>query len=141
MNPEHSNFNSRYNNFSAALPIRKGPREVRFFQGLRYFEYGWKSAVAPNSKWTSINNLGTRTPYSNSDNGDVNAFVRNLRQGQLFCQRIIIAETGEIFYTPDHYGSFFRYNPGTMDWYRYRSDGGTGGPTWDESFYEGPTGA
>jgi hypothetical protein len=140
INPEHDNFNSRYNNLSTDLPIRKGPRAAPIFQGIRYFEYGWKRNVDPNAKWHSIRN-GIKSPYSVADNKDANAFLRNLRQSKVFTERLIIAETGEIFYTPDHYGSFFRYNPGTMDWYGYRSEGGNHGPEWDESFYEEPTGA
>ncbi|HEY4358075.1 MAG TPA: hypothetical protein VGN16_20170 [Acidobacteriaceae bacterium] len=139
-NPEHSNFNSRYNNLSYDLPTRKGPRAPAIFQGIRYFEYGWKRLVAPNAQWYAYRN-GVRSPYSKRDNQDANAFLRNLRQSKLFTERLVIAETGEIFYTPDHYGSFYRYHPGTMDWYKYRSAGGATGPTWDESFYEEPTGA
>jgi len=139
INPEHSNFNSGYGNLSAALPTRKGPRNALIFQGISYYEYGWKRTIAPTAKWHGYYN-GVKTAYSNQENGDVNAFLRNLRQGKVFCERLVIAETGEVFYTPDHYGSFFRYHPGTMEWYSYRSAGGGAGPQWDESFYEAPMG-
>lgn len=140
MNPDHANFNTNYRNLSADLPTRKGPRMAPIFRGISYFEYGWKRTLAATAKWHNYRN-GLKTAYSRQDNDDANAFVRNLRGGKIFCERLIIAETGEIFYTPDHYGSFYRYHPGTMDWYAYRSAGGAGGPMWDESFYEAPTGA
>ena len=136
---DHTNANTEYRNYSRHLPTRKGPREADIFRGIKYFEYGWKRVISSNSAWYSYNN-NVRSAYSRQSNQNVNAFVRNLRQGRIFSERLIIAETGEIFYTPDHYGTFFRYHPGTMDWYRYRSAGSTG-PTWDESFYEEPTGA
>lgn len=140
MNPQHGNFNSTYRNLSTDLPIRKGPRAAPIFEGISYFEYGWKTPVHPAAKWSAYKN-GVKSSYTAAENNDVNAFLRNLRQSQLFCERLIVAETGEIFYTPDHYGTFFRYHPGSMLWYSYKSEGGASGPQWDESFYEEPTGA
>ncbi len=139
MNPDHSNFNERYRNLSADLPTRKGPRSAGVLQGIGYFEYGWKRPIQANAQWHCYRD-GRRVAYTQLENRDINAFARNLRQGKLFSERMVIAETGEVFYTPDHYGTFFRYHPGTMQWYPYRSAGGAGGPIWDESFYEPPGG-
>ncbi|MCA9525363.1 MAG: hypothetical protein KC549_03585 [Myxococcales bacterium] len=139
MNPGHANFNDIYRNNSFDLPIRKGPRNANVLQGITYFEYGWKTRLG-NENWSGYNN-GRRSPYSRQDNDDCNAFLRNVRQGQIFSERLVIAETGEIFYTPDHYTTFFRYHPGTRAWYQYQSAGGSAGPAWDESFYDEPYGS
>ncbi len=139
INPDHANFNDDYMNNGAELPIRKGPRDASVFTGIDYYEYGWKTPLGPGSKWFGYSN-GLKSFYSNSDNAAVDSYIRNVKGGQIFSERLIFSETGEIFYTSDHYCSFFRYHPGTDAWYSYRSSGGSAGPDWDESFYEPATG-
>lgn len=136
INPEHGNFNDHYGNASRHLPTRKGPRNATVLQGISYYEYGWKRIMPAGTKWHGYNN-NVKVNYGPQDNSAINSFLKNLRQSKVFCERLVIAETGEVFYTPDHYGTFFRYHPGTKQWYRYRA-AGAGGPTWDESFYDEP---
>jgi hypothetical protein len=140
MNPEHGNFNDEYGNRGFELPTRKGPRNVSVLQGITYYEYGWKTTIdTVSSRWSYYDN-GARKAHGVQGNRDINDFVRNVRGGRVFCERLIIAETGEVFYSPDHYTTFFRYHPGTRAWYQYTSAGGSSGPTWDESFYDEPYG-
>lgn len=135
MDSTHANYNSTYRNRSADLPIRQGPREVNVLRGIDYFEYGWKRSVTPHNNWYDWRNR-RKVPYSRDDCTAINGYLRNVKQGKIFSERLVIADTGEIFYTPDHYYSFFRYHPGTRAWYRYSSAGGGAGPQWDESFYD-----
>lgn len=135
MDSSHANYNSTYRNRSADLPIRQGPRVVNLLKGIDYFEYGWKRFVNPHTNWYDWRNR-RKVFYSKDDCAAINSYLRNVKQGKIFSERLVIAETGEIFYTPDHYYSFFRYHPGTRAWYRYSSAGGSAGPKWDESFYD-----
>lgn len=135
MDDGHYNYNSHYQNRSADLPTRQGPREVNVLRGIDYFEYGWKRFVTPHNNWYDWRNF-RKVPYSRADCDAINGYLRNVKQGKIFSERLVIAVTGEVFYTPDHYYSFFRYHPGTRTWYRYRSAGGAAGPQWDESFYD-----
>lgn len=135
--PDHAHANSSYMNRSLHLPTRKGPRGPLPMQGISYFEYGWKRPIHGGALWYGYQN-GGRYAYSPEDNQAVQSFLRNLRQGKIFSERLVIAETGEVFYTPDHYATFYRYHPGTMAWYQYRSASGAAGPIWDESFYDEP---
>ncbi|GLC25736.1 hypothetical protein [Roseisolibacter agri] len=132
VNPAHGHFNTQYYNNSRELPTRDNPFDL---VKAKYYEYGWLTPVpaAMQFDWRTLagapapqhirNTLGN---YLVADGGQVNL------------ERIIIAETGEIFYTPDHYRTFFRYSPVTMEWHQYLAPEKRYGwtePEWDASIY------
>ncbi len=133
-NSYHQNYNDEYRNRGAELPLDKGNRTT-FLSNITYYEYGWKTRLPYNARWVRRNGRLLEA-LSQQENNAVNSVIQRNRGGETFSERLIIAETGEVFYTPDHYENFYRYHPGTRAWYWYRSAGGHGGPLWDESFYD-----
>ena len=131
----HRNYNEEYRNLGAELPLNKGNRTT-FLTNIAYYEYGWKTRLPGNACWFRPNG-SLMQPLTPHENSLVNAYIHRFKGGETFSERLIIAETGEVFYTPDHYENFYRYHPMTRAWYWYRSRRGRRAtPLWDESFYD-----
>lgn len=135
VNPNHGNFNTEYYNMGSELPLRRG-NFTRNLGSLTYFEYGWMTKLRSTAKWYLDGNR-----VGSSDEQAINRFIQQKLGGKLNCERIIIAESGELFYTPNHYYSFKRYLPKVYEWFWYESAGGSSGPQWDESIYDEPYGS
>jgi hypothetical protein len=130
VNPAHAHFNTRYWNSSRELPARPNPFVT---QGVRYFEYGWATSVPSGDwyRWFFPNGAAAPGHVSNRLGG----FLKE-DGGKLDVTRLIIAETGELFFTPDHYESFYRYSFALKSWSYYRSpDIRYGEADWDASAY------
>jgi hypothetical protein len=132
VNPAHGHFNTQYYNHSRELPTRNNP-----FDRIRakYYEYGWLTTVAPNQQkdWRTVSGAPAPVNVRNT----LGNFVAQ-DGGKVNLERLIFAETGEIFYTPDHYLTFFRYSPILMEWTEYvapEARYGTSEPDWDASIY------
>jgi hypothetical protein len=133
-NAAHDNFNTAYYNHSRELPTRNNP-----FQRAKvaYYEYGWWTMVPQNIWYSWKTSAGQPAPQAVSNR--LGGFLKD-DGGKTNLERIIIAATGEVFYTPDHYTTFYRYSAKLMDWTLYRSPEsryGTGEPDWDASIYYG----
>lgn len=136
VNPGHANANTRHGNAEAHMPTRRGNRRVRL-PVVRYYEYGWRTLMHPGTQWQRQDANGMLRNIPARENSSINFVVQRFRGGETFSERLLIAETGEVFYTPDHYETFYRYHPGTQQWYRYEFQGSWAtGPGWDESFYD-----
>lgn len=132
VNPAHGHFNTQYYNNSRELPTRNNPFDLI---RAKYYEYGWLTPVPASLHFDWRTAGGAPAP----------AHVRNTLGnfltadgGKVNLERIIIAETGEIFYTPDHYLTFFRYSPVMAEWREYLAPEkryGTAEPEWDASIY------
>jgi hypothetical protein len=132
VNLKHGNYNTFYGNRGGELPSMNNPFDrVR----ARYFEYGWMTTISKTQwySWQAAN--GTAAPQAVSKRlGD----FLTTDQGQMNTERLIFAATGEVFYTPDHYLTFWRYSYKLMDWFSYLSPEaryGTSEPDWDASIY------
>ena len=129
VNADHHNFNTRYWNAGSHLPSRSTP-----FSGPRgsvaYFEYGWKTNP-PHRNWCLED--GKPAPKD-----IVNALDKFLdADGNFDIERVMIDQTGEVFYTPDHYYTFFRYHFGMSMWSPYFChENFQGTPDWDVSVYQ-----
>lgn len=134
INPIHDNFNSMFENRDRDLPQWRKVSAATPKIKVDYREYGWRRNMLPATQWAYYDN-GQRKLYDPAMNTIVNDYLSKNFGGQVFCERLVIAETGEIFYTADHYASFFRYHPGTMQWHLYRSAAWDSDPAWDESYY------
>lgn len=132
VNPAHGHFNTQYYNNSRDLPTRNNPFDrVR----AKYYEYGWLTTVPVGlqKKWYTA--LGQPAPQHVSNT--LGNFIAQ-DGGKVNLERLLFAETGEIFYTPDHYLTFFRYSPLLMEWTQYLAPEkryGTSEPDWDASIY------
>jgi hypothetical protein len=131
-NPAHGHFNTQYYNHSRELPTRNNP-----FDRVRavYFEYGWVTQV-PQARWYDWYTAGG-APAPNNVCNTLGNYIRQ-DGGVVNLERLIIADTGEVFYTPDHYLTFFRYTPLLKSWTQYlapESRYGTQEPDWDASVY------
>jgi hypothetical protein len=133
-NAAHDNFNTAYYNHSRELPTMNNPFQRA---NVAYYEYGWWTIVPQNLWYSWKTAAGQPAPQNVSKRlGD---FLRD-DGGKTNLERIIIAGTGEVFYTPDHYVTFYRYSGKLMDWSLYRSPEsryGTSEPDWDASIYYG----
>jgi hypothetical protein len=132
VNPAHGHFNTQYYNNSRELPTRNNPFErIK----AKYYEYGWLTPVPPNMRKDWRTAAGTPAPQHVRDT--LGNFVAQ-DGGRVNLERLLFAETGEIFYTPDHYLTFFRYSPLLMEWTEYLAPEkryGTSEPDWDASIY------
>jgi hypothetical protein len=132
VNPAHGHFNTQYYNNSRDLPTRNNPFDrVR----AKYYEYGWLTTVPANlqKEWRTAAGLPAPQHIRNT----LGNFVAQ-DGGKVNLERLLFAETGEIFYTPDHYLTFFRYSPILMEWTQYLAPEkryGTSEPDWDASIY------
>ncbi len=129
VNAAHGRFNSRYHNSGVELPTRStplnGPRG-----SVAYFEYGWRT-VPPHRNWRLEN--GDLAPINITK--ALNQFLD--QDGNLDVERVIIDQTGEVFYTPDHYQKFYRYHFGLGTWFNYFcTENFVGTPDWDRSAYQ-----
>ena len=134
-NNSHDNFNTQYRNRGGEMPSRNNP-----FDRVRavYYEYGWLTTI-PKGNWKSwMRADGRRAPRSVQDR--LGGFLET-DGGKMNTERLIFSATGEIFYTPDHYLTFWRYSPKFMLWSLYESPEsryGADEPEWDASFYYDP---
>lgn len=132
VNPDHGKFNTGYRNRGGDLPTLNNP-----FDRIRaqYFEYGWWTIVPQNLwlKWLS----DTGRPAPDAVAQQLGGFLR-ADGGKTDLERLIFAATGEVFYTPDHYLTFWRYSFKLMEWSKYLSPAaryGSVDPDWDASIY------
>lgn len=130
-NPGHGNFNSIYQNRGGELPWRSNPLQQ---QGIRYYEYGWAELV-PQNLWKSwLGPDGRAAPKPQVDR--LSGFLAT-DGGRLNTPRLIFSESGEVFFTPDHYLVFFRYSPLLKLWTKYLSPSFRyGSDEWDASVYQ-----
>jgi hypothetical protein len=132
-NADHAHFNMSYGNDGGwgPLPFRSNPLAA---QSVRYFEYGWAQSVSQ-SLWASWRTQ-TGHPAAADVNNRLAGFLRT-DGGKLNVTRLVVAETGEVFFTPDHYLTFLRYSFGLKQWTPYMSkDFRTGEDAdWDASAY------
>jgi len=141
VNPAHGNFNTEYRNRGMELPTGKkyrGPRHPLTGTRIAYFEYGWNRTLSPGATWYQETASNQFTAADRRCQNALNGYWQ-ARGNQVNVDRLIVAETGEVFYTSDHYLSFFRYSPKFLSWHAYISAekfDGTGAD-WDESFYDG----
>jgi hypothetical protein len=141
VNPDHDNFNTDYRNFGKELPsgLHKTYNRRHPFKGSRvyYLEYGWKRTIAGGTIWYQPNMGGVFVRVGRDAQRALDGYWR-VRGYQINVDRLIIAETGEIVYTPDHYASFFRYSMSSRSWHWYQSAEKLNGlgAEWDDSFYE-----
>ena len=144
VNNTHGNFNTPYFNRSAHLPsgqqVKINRRGAEYLAGprIQYLEYGWGVTVAARSHW--YKKRGAQwVGATDQEKREIEYYLgAPFRRYSLNCQRLVIAETGEVFYTPDHYETFYRYSPMSKNWHQYRSaevDSGRGA-RWDNSFYD-----
>lgn len=142
VNPAHGNFNTWYKNMGLELPTGlkyRGPRHPLAGTEIDYYEYGWNRTIDPASQWYEETGRNIFTAVSKRCQGALKGYW-TARNGIVNVDRLIIAESGEVFYTPDHYLTFFRYSPKFLAWYAYVSDEKSSGvgADWDDSFYEDP---
>ncbi len=131
VNNSHANYNTSYLNRGGELPEASNPLN-RY--RIDYFEYGWTDLIpGPDWKrWRNSNGADAPTAVQNRLSGFLQA-----DNGRLNASRLIVSETGELFYTPDHYVTFFRYNRLIDEWTQYLSPWARyGSEHWDESVYE-----
>lgn len=134
VNVDHDNFNTRYRNRGGEMPSRPTPWSR---SGVAYYEYGWLTEI-PKTNWYKWYNVAGKLAFESVCNR-LGGFLSE-DGGKVNLERIIIAATGEIFYTPDHYLTFYRYSPKIFEWTRYvspelRYDDDTS--DWDASIYYG----
>ena len=141
VNPDHDNFNTDYRNLGGHLPsgLFKTYNRRHPFEGQRiyYLEYGWMRTLRANTAWYQQKVDGSFVAVSLAAQKALNGYW-GARGYQINVDRLIIAETGEIVYTPDHYSTFYRYSQQFMAWYGYESAEKLNGKgaEWDESFYQ-----
>ena len=131
INTKHGNYNTRYRNRGGELPEASNPMD-RY--GIDYFEYGWLDTIAK-PQWANWGTgAGMRAPKAVCER--LSGFLET-DNGQIDVSRLIVADSGEIFYTPDHYNTFFRYSQVTGMWTQYLSPFARyGDDAWDELVYE-----
>jgi len=131
VNLAHNNFNTQYRNAGGEMPWRSNPFETA---GILYYEYGWAQVVAPTLYRSWKNPNGTPAPKFVQDR--LSGFLQQ-DNGKLNTTRLIIAESGETFFTPDHYRTFFRYAPALLQWTPYLSPiARYDWDEWDASIYQ-----
>lgn len=133
LNANHGHFNMSYGNDGGwgPLPFRPNPLAA---QSVRYFEYGWAQSVN-RTLWASWRTQ-TGQLAGAAINNRLSGFLA-ADGGKLNVTRLVVAETGEVFFTPDHYRTFLRYSFGLKRWTPYMSmDFRTGEDAdWDASAY------
>ncbi len=131
-NVAHGNYNTRYQNRAGDLPSMNNPFDrVR----AQYFEYGWTTPI-PQNLWKAWQTVAG-APAPDGVKNRLGGFLET-DQGKMNTERLIFAATGEVFYTPDHYVTFWRYSYKLMDWFKYLSPEaryGASEPDWDASIY------
>jgi hypothetical protein len=143
VNRAHANFNTEYRNLGMELPTGlkfRGPRHPLEGEETYYIEYGWQQMINPGANWYE-QGTGGFTQVSKACQKALEGYWK-ARGSTVNVHRLIVAETGEVFYTADHYLSFFRYSHRFLAWYAYTSDEKYRGrgAEWDESFYNDPEG-
>lgn len=140
-NPNHGNFNTEYRNLGRELPsgLFKTYQRRHPFKGSRiaYFEYGWQRTLTGTTSWYEVNRGGALVRVGQACQRALEGYWR-ARGNQINVERLILAETGEVVYTPDHYASFYRYSMSGRTWHRYESAEKLNGmgAEWDESYYK-----
>ncbi len=142
VNPDHGNFNTDFHNMGRELPsgLFKTYNRRHPFRGSKiyYLEYGWKRTIVTTKPWYQEARTGAFVQVPKATQRALEGWMR-VRGNQINSDRLILAETGEVIYTPDHYITFYRYSMSFLSWYRYESAEKLHGKgaEWDESFYSG----